>query len=44
MTRFRNRFEKVENHAEAHGGWDAQDLDTLEGVWQASKRAAGSGI
>ena len=35
---FRARFEAVEDHAQAKGGWEAQDLEGLEAAWQAAKR------
>lgn len=38
MRRFRDRFEKVENFASENGGWEKQDLDTLEAVWQMAKK------
>lgn len=38
MQRFKARFRQVEDHAQANGGWEAQDLDGLETVWQAAKR------
>ncbi len=38
MQRFRARFEAVEDHAQAKGGWEAQDLEGLEAAWQAAKR------
>ena len=37
MARFRGRFRGVEDFAEGHGGWQAQDLDGLEGAWQKAK-------
>lgn len=37
MRRFRERFEKVEAFALAHGGWEEQDLEALEAAWQAAK-------
>lgn len=39
MARFKTRFRAVEDHAQQHGGWEQQDLDGLEGAWQAAKRA-----
>jgi MazG family protein len=38
MARFRGRFRGVEDFALANGGWEAQDLDGLEGAWQRAKR------
>lgn len=38
MQRFRHRFESVEDFALEHGGWETQDLEALEGAWQAAKR------
>ncbi len=38
MVRFRARFQAVEDHALGHGGWERQDLETMEGAWQAAKR------
>ena len=38
MQRFRARFEAVEDHAQAKGGWEAQNLEGLEAAWQAAKR------
>jgi len=42
MARFRSRFDHVEDHAEANGGWEAQDMEAMEAAWQRAK-AAGSG-
>jgi MazG family protein len=39
MQRFKDRFRHVEDFATANGGWEEQDLDGLEGAWQAAKRA-----
>ncbi|BDU73515.1 nucleoside triphosphate pyrophosphohydrolase [Mesoterricola silvestris] len=39
MDRFRGRFTKVEDFAEANGGWEAQDLGALEAAWQEAKKA-----
>jgi MazG family protein len=39
MRRFRDRFEKVEDYALEAGGWETQDLQRLEAVWQSAKRA-----
>jgi MazG family protein len=41
MARFRGRFRAVEDFAETHGGWEAQDLDTLEAAWQEAKKRPG---
>ncbi len=38
MTRFRARFEAVEDDAKAHGGWEARSLEQMEAAWQAAKR------
>jgi len=38
MRRFKDRFQHVENFAVENGGWDQQDLEGLEGAWQAAKR------
>ena len=38
MRRFRARFGQVEDFAAANGGWERQDLDGMEGAWQAAKR------
>jgi MazG family protein len=38
MVRFRSRFGRVEDYAAAHGGWEAQDLEAMEGAWQAAKK------
>lgn len=38
MVRFRGRFAQVEDHALAHGGWEAQDLEGMEAVWQEAKK------
>jgi MazG family protein len=39
MQRFKGRFQKVEDFALGNGGWEAQDLDLLEAVWQKAKQA-----
>lgn len=39
MRRFQARFGHVEDFAEANGGWERQDLEGMEGAWQAAKRA-----
>lgn len=39
MFRFRERFRHVEDDAQANGGWEARDLEQMEAVWQAAKRA-----
>ena len=41
MLRFKGRFRKVEAFALANGGWDQQNLEGLEGAWQAAKRDPG---
>lgn len=41
MTRFKNRFEKVEDDAHAHGGWERRTLDQMEAAWQAAKKRNG---
>jgi MazG family protein len=38
LQRFRSRFSHVEDFAAEHGGWERQDLEGLEGAWQAAKR------
>lgn len=38
MARFRRRFQVVEDAAEANGGWEKQDLESLEAAWQQAKR------
>jgi MazG family protein len=38
MRRFQTRFRQVEDFAGSHGGWERQDLEGLEGAWQAAKR------
>lgn len=38
MMRFRERFERVEDDAEANGGWEARSLEQMEAAWQAAKR------
>jgi MazG family protein len=40
MERFKGRFRTVEDFALSHGGWEAQDLEALEGAWQEAKRLA----
>ncbi len=40
MLRFKGRFEKVEDDAKAHGGWDQRTLEQMEAAWQAAKKAA----
>ncbi len=42
MMRFKGRFEKVEDDAKAHGGWDQRTLAEMEATWQAAKKAADS--
>ena len=39
MQRFQSRFRSVEDFAAEHGGWELQDLEGMEGAWQAAKRA-----
>ncbi|BDU77390.1 nucleoside triphosphate pyrophosphohydrolase [Mesoterricola sediminis] len=39
MARFRGRFRHVEDHAEANGGWEAQDMEAMEAAWQRAKAA-----
>ncbi len=41
MTRFKNRFEKVEDDARAHGGWEHRSLEQMEAAWQAAKKRNG---
>jgi len=41
MRRFQSRFRNVEDFAQANGGWAAQDLEAMEGAWQAAKRQEG---
>jgi MazG family protein len=38
MLRFKGRFERVEDDARAHGGWDQRTLEQMEAVWQAAKK------
>lgn len=38
MQRFRDRFKHVEDFATSRGGWDRQDLESLEAAWQQAKR------
>ena len=38
MMRFKGRFEKVEDDAKAHGGWERRALEEMEAAWQAAKR------
>jgi len=38
MDRFQGRFAQVEDFADANGGWAAQDLEAMEGAWQAAKK------
>lgn len=38
MQRFKGRFQKVEDFALAHGGWEQQELAGLEAAWQAAKK------
>lgn len=38
MQRFKARFRNVEDFALANGGWEAQELESLEAAWQAAKR------
>ncbi|MCE1230210.1 MAG: nucleoside triphosphate pyrophosphohydrolase [Firmicutes bacterium] len=40
MQRFEKRFQRVEDFALQQGGWEAQDLPTLEKAWQAAKAVA----
>ena len=42
MMRFKGRFEKVEDDAKVHGGWDQRNLDQMEAAWQAAKKDADS--
>jgi len=37
LARFKGRFEKVEDDARAHGGWEHRNLEQMEAVWQAAK-------
>jgi MazG family protein len=39
MRRFHQRFRQVEDHAGANGGWERQDLESLEAAWQAAKKS-----
>jgi len=38
LTRFKGRFEHVEDDARAHGGWEHRNLEQMEAAWQAAKR------
>ena len=38
MHRFKGRFARVEDFALANGGWEHQNLEGMEAVWQAAKR------
>ncbi len=38
MMRFKGRFEKVEDDARAHGGWEHRTLAQMEAAWQAAKK------
>ncbi|MDP2877131.1 MAG: nucleoside triphosphate pyrophosphohydrolase [Holophaga sp.] len=38
MRRFTGRFAHVEDFAVANGGWENQNLEGMEAVWQAAKR------
>lgn len=40
MQRFKGRFERVEDDARAHGGWDRRTLEQMEAAWQAAKKKA----
>ncbi len=40
MTRFKGRFERVEDDARAAGGWEHRTLDQMEAAWQAAKKQA----
>ncbi len=42
MMRFKGRFEKVEDDAKAHGGWDQRSLEEMEAIWQIAKKTADS--
>ena len=39
LIRFRERFRRVEDDAQAHGGWEHRTLEEMESAWQAAKRA-----
>ncbi|WP_005033854.1 nucleoside triphosphate pyrophosphohydrolase [Holophaga foetida] len=39
LQRFKNRFKSVEDMAMTHGGWEAQNLESMEASWQAAKRS-----
>jgi uncharacterized protein YabN with tetrapyrrole methylase and pyrophosphatase domain len=39
MVRFQSRFRHVEDFAAGNGGWERQDLEGMEGAWQAAKRS-----
>jgi len=43
MHRFKDRFTKVEDFAQANGGWEQQDLEGLETAWQAAKQCESDG-
>jgi hypothetical protein len=38
MRRFHERFRQVEDFAGANGGWERQDLESMEAAWQAAKQ------
>jgi len=38
LDRFQARFAEVEAFAAANGGWERQDLEAMEGAWQAAKK------
>ncbi|MBK8727177.1 MAG: hypothetical protein IPL96_14330 [Holophagaceae bacterium] len=38
LARFKGRFERVEDDARAHGGWEHRNLEQMEAAWQAAKR------
>ena len=40
MSRFKGRFQGVEDDARAHGGWASRSLDEMEAAWQAAKKRA----
>ena len=43
MDRFRRRFARVEEDAQARGGWEGRTLEEMEASWQAAKQAGCSG-
>lgn len=39
MTRFRSRFQRVEQRAQELGGWEGRTLAELDAAWEEAKRA-----